>query len=252
MSQIQKPVFTSPEIFSGFNNVIAGESTRHGGVSETPYKSLNLGGATQDDPDHVLKNNHIFFGALGVRFEQVAKSHQVHGCEVLKVVAPGRYEGFDAMITNVPGIQLAVTIADCTPILIYDNIQQAVAAIHAGWKGTVQEIVKKTVAFMQKEYTTNPADCFAYVGTCIDDCSFEVGAEVAENFSSVHKHWNSGKEKFYVDLKAANRDQLIETGFKPAHIGISAYSTVLNNDDYFSYRAEKGVTGRMLATIGII
>ena len=85
------------------------------------------------------------------------------------------------MITHIRGVQLAVTIADCTPILILDPVKGAVAAIHAGWRGTVQQIVLKTIEAMQKEYATTPADCLAYIGTCIDQSSFEVGEEVADS-----------------------------------------------------------------------
>ena len=243
-------LFRVPAIFNFFPGLISAESTRHGGVSLAPYHSLNLGGSTLDNPEHVLKNNHLFFTALDVPFRNVAKSHQIHGAEILTVLKSGRYEGYDALITNISGIQLAVTVADCTPILIFDPIKKAVAAIHAGWRGTVLEIVSKTVKAMQKEYGTNPSDCLAYVGTCIDECSFEVGQEVAMNFADAYKRLDQEKSKFFVDLKSANRDQLLSVGLHPKNIEVSAYSTVLNNTDYFSYRLEQGITGRMLATIG--
>ena len=240
-----------PAIFERFPFVIAAESRRHGGVSRAPYASLNLGGSTQDQQENVMENNHRFFGALGIDFHDVAKSRQVHGAEILTVKQPGRYEGYDAMITHIRGVQLAVTIADCTPILILDPVKGAVAAIHAGWRGTVKQIVLKTIEAMQKEYATTPADCLAYIGTCIDESSFEVGEEVAEKFESSHKRWDPLVGKFFIDLKAANRDQLKLAGLQETNIEISPYSTVLNNEDYFSYRLEKGTTGRMLATIGI-
>jgi len=246
-----KPSYRIPEIFSGLPNLVAAESTRHGGVSIFPYNSLNLGGSTKDDTDHVIENNKRFFSSLGIDFDAVAKSHQVHGEEILVVTKPGRFEGYDALITNIAGIQLSVTIADCTPILIFDPVKKAIAAIHAGWRGTVQKITYKTVQLLRTEYGSDPADCLAFVGTCIDECSFEVGEEVAENFKSVHKRWDSEKNKFFVDLKSANRDQLIEAGVRSGNIEISPFSTVINNDDYFSYRKENGLTGRLLATIGI-
>jgi len=246
----EQPLFRSPGIFSQFNNLIAAESTRHGGVSMHPYQSLNLGGATTDVPENVEENNLRFFSALNIPFSQVAKSHQVHGCEILNVKNPGRFEGYDALITNKPDIQLAVTIADCTPILVYDPVSQSVAAIHAGWRGTVQNIVLKTVNKMVKEFGADPVACIAYVGTCIDECSFEVGEDVAVNFDSEYKRWDGEKEKFFIDLKLANKNQLLEAGLSAGNIEISSYSTVLNNEDYFSYRYENGLTGRMLATIG--
>jgi YfiH family protein len=245
----KKPLFRSPGIFGRIPGLISAESTRHGGVSVSPYASLNLGGATQD-PANVSENNRRFFSALNIPFEQVAKSHQIHEAEILSVTQPGRFEGYDALMTNQQGVYLAVTVADCTPVLICDPVKRAVAAVHAGWRGTVKNIVSKTLAAMQKEFGTHPADCYGYVGTCIDECSFEVGEEVALHFSSPHKRWDAVRQKFFIDLKQANKDQLLAAGLNASNIEISPYSTVLNNDDYFSYRLEKGVTGRMLATIG--
>jgi polyphenol oxidase len=247
-----KPLFRKPQIFDTYTELVVAESTRHGGVSQAPYASLNLGGSTQDDQDHVAENNLRFFSSLGIALESVAKSHQIHGVEILNVVKPGRYEGYDALISNTKNVQLAVTIADCTPILIFDPVQHAVAAIHAGWRGTVQGIVTRTLQSMKQYFGTNPAHCLAYVGTCIDACSFEVGEEVAEHFNETHKHWNTEKGRFFIDLKNANRSQLLEAGVPASQIETSAYSTVLDNRDYFSYRFEKGVTGRLLATIGMV
>jgi len=247
----KKPLYRTPDIFADVPDLISGESTRHGGVSVSPYDSLNLGGSTKDDPENVAENNRIFFKALGVDLHQVAKSHQVHEAEILVVDEPGRFEGYDALITNIGGIQLSVTVADCTPILIYDPVKKAVAAIHAGWRGTVQQIVFKTVEKLKEQYGTKPADCLAFVGTCIDECSFEVGEDVADNFQSVYKRWDNQKNKFFVDLKSANRDQLIAAGLKSESIEVSPYSTVIDNEDYFSYRKENGLTGRLLATIGL-
>lgn len=250
-NSLPKPLFRVPHIFQAYTNLISGESTRHGGISKAPYDSLNLGGSTEDQSEYVLENNHRFFSALGVPFDQVAKSYQVHGAAIIQVNQPARFEGFDALITNIPGIQLAVTIADCTPILIYDPVTQSVAAIHAGWRGTVQEIVTKTLQKMQEAYQSNTKDCIAYIGTCIDQNAFEVGPEVAEHFSEEYKVWNSESGKYYVDLKGANQHQLLKAGIPLSQIEISKYSTVLHNEDYFSYRKENGITGRMLATIGM-
>lgn len=202
----QKPLFRVPNIFSQFPELIAAESTRHGGVSKDPYNSLNLGGSSPDDPENIAENNRRFFTALNVSLDQVAKSHQVHGTDILNVEHPGRFEMYDALITNKPDVQLAVTVADCTPILIYDPILKTMAAIHAGWRGTVGLIVQKTAEALQKQFGTDPKNCYAYVGTCIDECSFEVGEEVAEHFDSEYKRWDAGRGKYYINLKQANRN----------------------------------------------
>ena len=193
-----------------------------------------------------------FFEALNIPLTNVAKSHQVHGVSVLMVQNPGRYEGYDALITNCKNIQLAVTIADCTPILIYDPVTKAVAAIHAGWRGTVGKIITVTLTEMAKNFGTLPKDCHAYIGTCIDVDNFEVGVEVADQFTDEFKFWNLENQKYHVDLKMANRRWLLDAGLIQSNIEVSIYSTVNNNNDYFSYRKENGTTGRMLATIGMI
>ena len=241
-----------PPIFSSFANLIAAESTRHGGVSPVPFASLNLGINTSDEAANVDENRRRFFEAIGADSNaHFASSHQVHGTEILHATEPGRFDGYDALITNQPGLLIGVTIADCVPILIYDEAHQAVAAIHAGWKGTIGALVTKTLEAMHQQFGTLGAQCYAYIGTCIDERSFEVGPEVAEQFATTFKRAISNSDKCYVDLKATNKKYLIDFGIPLQHIDVSPFSTVLHNDTYFSYRAEKGQTGRMLAVIGL-
>ncbi|MGA0558788.1 peptidoglycan editing factor PgeF [Larkinella sp. VNQ87] len=243
-------LYRIPPVFEAFPELIAAESTRHGGVSPDPFASLNLGLNTADAPDNVRENRRRFFSSLGIDAEQVASSHQVHEDRILTVTQPGRFEGYDALITDQPNQFLSVTVADCTPILLYDPVRRAVGAIHAGWRGTVAGIVMKTVQAMQARFGTQPANCFAYIGTCIDACSFEVGAEVADQFEDGFKRFEEDRQKFTIDLKAANTAQLVATGIPANQIGVSPFSTVIHNQDYFSYRAERGNTGRMVAVIG--
>jgi YfiH family protein len=240
-----------PSIFSGFPQLAAAESTRHGGVSEAPFDRLNLGLHTDDLPRAVAENRRRFFAACGFTPKQTAGSHQIHGAAVLEVTQAGYFAGYDALITRRPKILLTVTIADCTPVLLFDPVQNAVAAIHAGWKGTAAGIVAHTLLAMQKAFQTQPSDCLAYIGTCIDHCDFEVDADVGDHFEEVHKEWNEAAGKFLIDLKGSNRDQLIAAGIRADRIQRSPYSTVSYPSDYFSHRREKGKTGRMLAAIGL-
>lgn len=239
-----------PEIFDPAK-VIAAQSSRIGGVSPKPYDSLNLGMSVQDDETNVLKNRELFFGTLGIHPSQVTKSHQVHGTNVLLVNEPITTEGYDGLITNKPGVFLAVSIADCTPILIHDEKNNAVAAIHAGWRGTAGKIVSNALALMKKEFDTEGKDCRAFIGACIGYENFEVGSEVAAHFNEDTKRFDDQKQKWFVDLKAANKHLLTETGVLPGNIEISDLCTVRNNDLLFSHRAGNGKTGRMMALIGI-
>lgn len=246
--------FRVPTVFAQFNNLIVAESTRHGGVSPAPFASLNLGLNTADAPANVAENHRRFFDVIGAEIMSFASSHQVHGTGVLCATESGRYDGYDALIASRPGLLLGVTVADCVPILVYDAKKRAVAAIHAGWRGTVGSIVTKTLAAMQQQFSTSAGNCYVYVGTCIDECSFEVGPEVAAQFAPEFTRVGPDTGQSYVDLKAANTAQLTHFGIPASQIEVSPFSTVLNNDDYFSYRAavsRAGQTGRMLAVIGL-
>jgi len=240
----------SPNIFSPFPNLIAAQSKRTGGVSKGDFNSLNLGLNTEDLEKHVEQNRKLFFESLGIDESNLASSYQVHGNEILIAHESQRATGYDAIITNKVNLFVAVTIADCTPVLIYDKHTHTVAAIHAGWRGTASKIVERTLNEMQNNFGTKATDCFAYIGTCISKSAFEVGNDVAEQFDNAFVQFNETKQKHYVDLKAANLQQLQSFGIPISQIEIAETCTVLNNDSYFSYRKENGKTGRMLAVIG--
>ncbi len=244
-------MFQPAKIFSSFPGLVAGQSTRHGGVSSAPYASLNLGLSTADSPKHVEENRRRFFRALGFEPEQTASSHQVHGDAVLHAVRPGRYDGYDAIVTAEKGLMINVSVADCTPVLIYDPLRRAMAAVHAGWKGTTLGITTQTLRRLGELFGTHSSDCYAYIGTCIDGCDYEVNADVALHFQEAFRTWDAARGKYMLNLKAANLAQLLAAGLLPENIEVSPYSTVTHSADYFSHRAEKGLTGRMLAVIGL-
>lgn len=246
-----KAISDTPDIFKKFGGIIAAQSTRLGGVSPLPYESLNLGLSTSDKKEHVLENRRRFFSSLGIDESEVAFSGQVHGKKILVAHEPGKSEGYDAIITNKKNVFVAVGVADCAPVLVYDPITQAVAAIHAGWRGTVQQIVFLTLQQMKAEYGTAARNCYAWIGTCISECAFEVGAEVAEAFDREFVRWDDNRKKHFVDLKKANKKQLVAAGIPGAQIEVATNCTVANNDRYFSYRSEGKDSGRMLAVIGL-
>ncbi len=244
------PSFRVPAIFAQQPGLVAAESTRHGGISMGAYLSQNLGINTDDDPVHVTENRRQFLANWHLTEADLASSYQVHDTAIRVATQGERTHGFDAIITNKPGLLVGVTVADCTPVLVFDPQNKVVAAIHAGWRGTVGGIVTETLRLMQTEFGTDPGHCLAYVGTCIDACDFEVSADVAAQFLPEHQRPGPVAGKAFVDLKKANADQLRVAGIPNAQIEVSPYSTVANNDDYFSHRHEKGITGRMLAVIG--
>ncbi len=224
-----------PKIFEGFN-LVAAQSQRYVLNTESP------------DYSH---DRDLFLEQIGVKPDQLAGSKLVHSNKVLVTNKPIIDEGYDAIITNTPEVYVCVSTADCTPVLIYDTKNKAVASIHAGWKGTISKIVTETLKAMQKNYGTKGEDCLAYIGACIGEKSFEVGDEVAIHFKDDEKYFNIEKQKYFVDLKKANKNQLLEFGIKENNIEVSDYCTVLNNDLFYSYRKENGKTGRMYALIGM-
>jgi hypothetical protein len=247
---IIEPVY--PSIFHAIPNLVAIQTTRSGGVSEPPLDSLNLGSHVGDDPAHVRENYRRLGAFLGIDAESIVTTGQVHGTEIAVVTAPGRLDGYDALITNVRGIFVGILTADCYPILIHDRRTGASGAAHAGWQGAAGRIAEKTVQAMHDAFSTRPQDCLAWIGTGISGERYEIGSEVAARFDRQYlKPSPSGEGKFLLDLSAANRDQLLEAGIPPSQVQCSEYCSFGDEDLFFSYRRDNGKTGRMLALIGV-
>ncbi len=240
-----------PIIFSDFPNLVAAQSTRLGGKSIPPYESMNLGSNTQDNLEIIEQNKLIFTQELGFSPLQVVRAKQVHGVEILIADNAGYFDGYDAIITNKKNLLLAVSTADCVPILLYDFKTHAIAAIHAGWKGSCNMLTTKTMEQLSKTYDSNSEDIYAFIGPCIDKCSFEVNSDVANEFENAYVEYNDNKNKYFVDLKKQNADQLIKLGVNKNNIEISEFDTFERTDLFFSHRASKGVTGRMWTAIGM-
>ena len=238
----------TPKIFSS-DKILAAISTRNGGVSKGYFSSLNTGRSTTDDKNDVEENRKLFFADLGLDELDAALSYQVHGCEILKVENACRENGYDALITNKRNLTLIVCIADCTPILVHDPIKNVIAAIHAGWRGTVSEIVLKTIHKMKSEYFSNPTDCKMYIGPCIGFDHFEVGIEVAAHFHGNLKRTGTYNDKYFVDLKSAIKNQGLLAGIPENNIEVSELCTFCEENLFFSHRRDKGNTGRMIAVI---
>jgi polyphenol oxidase len=243
-------MFITPSIFK-IHNVTAAQSTRQDGFSIGPYASMNLGSNTDDNPSDLRKNKEKFVRGLGFELDQVAKSKQVHGTEILDVKLPGSYEGYDAFITKEVNILLAISTADCVPVLLYDTKNKVCGAIHAGWKGVKDQLPSKVVHRMKSIYQSDPQNIFAYIGACIDECSFEVDHDVAKFFSNEVTRYDEIKTKYFINLKQKVRQDLLEEGLLEKNIEISDYDTYTRTDLFYSHRKENGVTGRMWSVIGM-
>ena len=244
---------------AGFVN---GFSTRAGGVSSFPDNSLNLAGFDDDTAENIFENRRRFL-ALFDGDLQLALAWQVHG-DAIRTVANAEDVGdselrADAVMSNMRGVLAAVKTADCVPVLIGDPTSGAFVAVHAGWRGTAQSIVKEAVAEMHETYASNPSDMIAAIGPAATCKSYEIGREVIDdfknNFGEVSKKYFTPTRDGHalVDLHAANRDQLTEGGVAEQNIYVAPFCTMERGDLFFSYRREKqdfGKTGRLLSVIG--
>ena len=246
------------------SNILSFSTTRHGGVSEGTYASFNCNDYCGDVLEHVAQNQSLLREALPGCTELIIP-HQIHKTEVrvideafLALDALGKketLEGVDAIVTACKRICLCISTADCIPVLLYDARNQIIAAAHAGWRGTVERIVEKTLHVMNERFGTKSADVYAVIGPGISLESFEVGDEVYDAFSNagfemerIARHY----EKWHIDLWEANRLQLVSKGVPAAQIEVSGICTYLQHEDFFSARRLGIRSGRILSGIMIV
>ena len=249
------------------NRVVAFSTTRHGGCGSGAYGSFNCTPYTGDELSVVLANQELLCKLVGITAEQLIVPYQTHSCNVLivdeafmQLSSDARHamlQEKDAVITDVPNLCLCVSTADCVPVLLYDAAHEVVAAVHAGWRGTVEKIVVHTLQAMRERYDTRAADVHAIIGPCISLEAFEVGIEVYEAFEHIGydmeqiSRWHPEKEKYHIDLPAANRLQLLAEGVPPTQIHDSAICTYTQHQDFFSARRLGIRSGRILNGIVI-
>ena len=228
-----------------------GFSTRRGGVSPPPFDSLNLGRSTADRPEAVAENRARFLRSLGTDTDHLVTVGQVHGTGVAMASAPGFHAERDAVVSRVPGLILAVSAADCLPILLVarGTAGPGVAAIHAGWRGTADGIAGTALATLMDLVEARPEAVSAHLGPCIRSCCYEVGPEVAARFSPADVEQRDGG--LFLDFPAAVRRQLAEAGVPAGSIEDTRACTACEAHWYFSHRRDRGVTGRHWGVIGL-
>jgi len=227
--------------------------TRQGGVSPAPFDSLNLSVSVPDEKERVYANRRRAYGLYGRDTDTVVHAHLVHGRDVARVTQANNgtwLPRVDAILTDEPGCALTMNFADCTPILLYDPVHQAIGLGHAGWQGTVKDLPGAMVEAMQREFGSRPADLVAGIGPCIGPCCYEVGEVV---ITAVQAAFDQPEELLlpnprpqapnpHFDLPAANRRNLQRAGVQ--QIELSGLCTACRTDLFFSHRAERGKTGR--------
>lgn len=259
--------------------LVHGFSTRTGGVSQLGNeRAFNLSFLEWDKRENVEENRRRFQTAVGASDFALAPMNQMHS-DVVHVFrsAPGKPCKGDASATNHPKLLLAVQTADCVPILLVDPEKRAVAAIHAGWRGTLERIAEKTVGRMRLEFDSCPQDLLAAVGPSIGPCCYEVGADFVSKFTAqfadaagYFDEPRSGEEpnplqwlsmappghqpppkNVHLDLRKANKSQLLAAGLREHNIFVSDLCTACHRDLFFSYRKEGAQSGRLMSVIGV-
>ena len=245
-----------------------GFSTRKGGVSTGILSSMNLNFKRGDDPDAVLENYRRMAAALNMRVEDMVLSDQTHTTNVRVIteedrgkgiLRPQDYSDVDGMITNVPGIVLVTSYADCVPLYFVDPVRKAIGLSHSGWKGTVDHIGQKTVWKMHEVYGSEPKDIVAAIGPSICQSCYEVSDDVAEAFranftadEAADILLDKGNGKYQLDLWKANWYVLTDAGILPEHLSVTDLCTACHPDLLWSHRKTNGQRGGLSAFLSLI
>lgn len=242
--------------------VVAFSTTRHGGCGSGAYETFNCTPYTGDELAVVHANQEKLCRYLDIPVERLVIPYQTHSCNILMVddafmqlsgdARHALLQDKDALITHLPEVCLCISTADCIPVLLYDREHKAIAAVHAGWRGTVNRLVEQTLQAMHEVYGTQGAQVDAVLGPGISVEAFEVGAEVYEAFEQVGfdmqqmAQWHEDKGKYHLDLLAANRMQLCAAGVPMTQIHDCGICTYTQHRDFFSARRQGIKSGRIL------
>lgn len=221
-------------------DVVLAFSTRRGGVSRGPYRTLNIGRSTEDRAEAVEENRRRLLTSLGLDPRRLATAGQVHGTRVARVTAPGLHRECDGLVTTEPGIALAVTGADCMPILCH--APGAVAAIHSGWRGTRDGAPEAGLRAVSEAAGCGTERVAVHLGPCIRACCYQVGAEVAAGFPGETVRRRNGS--LWLDLPLAARLRLHAAGLAEGAFFDTGACTACEAETYFSHRRDQGLTGR--------
>jgi YfiH family protein len=274
---------TLPWLVHGFSTRLGGASRVYGG------DALNLGFTKHDSRAAVERNRELFFEKLGLspsgrkcqpRWPLVTL-RQIHSDLIHSVNrVPDHILAGDGLVTDTPGLLLAVQTADCLPVIVVDKKRRAIGVFHAGWRGTVKRIVEKGIGEMRRNFGSDPRNIVAAIGPGIQSCCYEVSHEVREKFEAQFAYadtlFREVKEsdlvrkkypllfltarppghselpvKFFLDLVEANRRQLLDAGVPAENVEVSSPCTACHPQLLFSHRAEKGMTGRMMGVVKI-
>ncbi len=229
---------------------------RSGGVSPHPFCSLNAARTVGDAVENVEKNMGLIADSFGFDKKSLVTVRQVHSDKVLVLDEMGAsgHAGVeaDAIVTARKGTPIGVLTADCLPIILVDHARGVIGIVHAGWRGTLKGVTLKAVEAMRTSFGTDPADLVAAIGPAIGPCCYTVNDDVAEGFKGAFGNaggFIEGGGPYRVNLREANRYQLVMTGVGVEKIAVERSCTSCRNDLFFSYRKDGGTTGRQLSFV---
>ena len=263
----KKTPYLEYPLFQETGIVTSAFSTRLGGVSEGYYSSLNLSFDRGDDPARVLENFKRIGASMGVAVEDMVLSKQTHTTNVRVVTAEDKgkgvmrernYTDVDGMITNVPGICLVTSYADCVPLYFVDPVKKAIGLSHSGWRGTVGKIGKNTVQLMQENFGSKPEDLLAAVGPSVCMDCYEVSEDVIEQFKEAFEKkyredlfYKKENGKYQLNLWKANELIFLESGILPEHMAITNVCTHCNSKILYSHRTMGNNRGNLCAFLAL-
>ncbi|MCK5339517.1 MAG: peptidoglycan editing factor PgeF [Desulfobulbaceae bacterium] len=228
---------------------VHGIFSRHGGKSADLWRSLNVSYAVGDSQETVDENRQRIKSALGI--SRLVSAGQVHGDQVLaieeKPAVDIEKEGYDALITNVSGIGLMVQQADCQAVLLFDESRSVAGVIHAGWRGSVANIIDKTIAEIDRRFDIRPKNLLAAVSPSLGPCCAEFINFRDELPTEFHAYQPQAAHFNFWEI---SRGQLTDAGVRDENITLSGVCTVCNHE-YYSYRRE-GITGRFASVVGLL
>lgn len=231
--------------------------TRHGGVSQGDYHSLNMSFREGDEEFHVLQNWNNLSAVFQIPVEKFLVLNQIHGDDIFVIGPHGDYFSsrealdYDAIVTNRTNLAICIKTADCAPVFLVDRAKKIIAAVHAGWRGSALGITAKTVRLMRSQYGSQPSDLAAAIGPSIGPCCYEVDAATVDQFRG-HADCESfrkpgkRKDRWMLNLVEVNRAQLREAGLSEQAIDSADLCTSCRQDRFFSHRGSGGVTGRQI------
>ncbi len=259
--EVGEVLYLSYPILEKTGIVKHGFSTRIGGVSEGIYSSMNLSFSRGDDENAVRENYRRMAEALEVEEDSFVLAAQTHTTNVHKVTVKNRDEKLqdvDGLITDVPGLCLVTSYADCVPLYFVDPVHRAIGLSHSGWRGTVGKIGRETLQKMKEEYGTDTKDVIVAIGPSICQECYEVSEDVINQFKEAFesKYWDDlfyqkENKKYQLNLWKANEIIMLEAGVKRENIAVTNVCTSCNSDILYSHRASKGQRGGLAAFMAL-